>query len=386
MRQLRELPLVGLLLFVLLPSQLCNICEVQEEDYSQLNPLISTMVKSKYTRGIQAANVLLSLKLAGIFDQSLEGQMTRQVEDDVKKNVSNLTSGQLALTIMALGACQNPDKYFKQDRYLIRTLETKFKAEIENMERHNGNPLTNYYQLGLDVLALCLFKGSYSTTKVAELFTPRKENFPSLVKKILNEKKENGLIGNIYSTGEAMQALFVSSRYYKEREWECQTTLDKVLEEISQGAFRMPIAASQVLPALMGKTLLDINKYSCCINNTGYFNISTVTATPTVSPSYIKVNYSVKIRERYSTEVTVRNGSVFLNVMDEAQKMNKTEFSFTYVESSWGPYITSVRGLKANNNKRTYWQLLNNGKPLDQGVGSYVVHEGDNLEVRWSTY
>ncbi|XP_036766428.2 transcobalamin-1 [Manis pentadactyla] len=430
MRQLCQLPLVGLLLFVLLPSQLCNICEVQEEDYSQLDPLISTMVKSKYTRGIQAANVLLSLKLAGISDQSSEGQMTRQVEDDVTNNMSNLTSGQLALSIMALGACQNPNTYFKQDRYLIRQLETKFKAEIENMERNDGNPLTNYYQLGLDVLALCLFKGNYSTTKVAELFTPENKNFrlghkfsvdtgamavlaltcvkrstyrenikchkkdlkrikyniASLVKKILHEKKENGLIGNIYSTGEAMQALFVSSRHYKEREWECQRTLDKVLEEISHGAFRMPIAAAQVLPALMGKTLLDINKYSCCINNTGYFNISPVTATPTVSPSYIKVHYSVKIRETYSTEITVRKGSVFLDVMEEAQKINKTEFGFTSVESSWGPYITSVQGVTANNNNRTYWQLLNNGKPLDQGVGSYIVHEGDNLEVRWSTY
>lgn len=46
---------------------------------------------------------------------------------------SNLTSGQLALSIMALGACQNPNTYFEQDRYLIRQLETKFEAEIENM-------------------------------------------------------------------------------------------------------------------------------------------------------------------------------------------------------------------------------------------------------------
>lgn len=84
------------------PSYFLSVCfllppspatEVQEEDYSQLDPLISTMVESKYTRGIQAANVLLSLKLAGISDLSSEGRMTRQVEDDVTNNSECLNSG-----------------------------------------------------------------------------------------------------------------------------------------------------------------------------------------------------------------------------------------------------------------------------------------------------
>lgn len=42
-----------------------------------------------------------------------------------------------------------------------------------------------------------------------------KYNIASLVKKILREKKANGLIGNIYSTGEAMQ---VSQRIEQESE------------------------------------------------------------------------------------------------------------------------------------------------------------------------
>lgn len=41
--------------------------------------------------------------------------------------------------------------------------------------------------------------------------------------------------------------------------------------------------------------------------------------------------------------------------------------SFTAEENSWGPYITSVQGIKANNNDRTYWELLSNGEPLSQG-------------------
>ncbi|XP_036115151.1 transcobalamin-1 [Molossus molossus] len=422
-----QLPLVGLLLFSLIPGQPCTICEVSNENYSRLNPLINTMINSKYTRGIQAANVLLSLRLAGIQDQSL-GQLTQEVRDDGEKK--DLTSGQLALVILALGACQNSVEsvtYF----HLVSQLEKKFQEEIENMGLHDGNPLTNYYQLSLDVLALCLFNGTYSIDEIKKYFAPENKNFyfgaqfsvdtgamavlaltcvkrsmiktqnksgedlqsisnyiESLVKKMLAEKnKENGLIGNIYSTGEAMQALFVSSNHDNKNEWNCQQTLNTVLEEIPKGAFRMPIAAAQILPALMGKTYLDVNNHSSC--GSGHFNLSIQEPTPVepTSPStWISVHYTVKINKTYSTEVTVPKGSVFLDVMKEAQKIDKAAFRFTYVETSWGPYITSVQGLKENSNDRTYWQLLSGGTPVSQGVGNYVVHNGENLEVRWSKY
>lgn len=388
------------------------------------------MINSKYSKGIQAANVLLSLKLVGIQNQSIEQQLIQQVHDNEENK--DLTSGQLALLILALGACQNSDETFAYS-HLVSQLEKKFQEEIKNMEVHHGNPLTNYYQLSLDVLALCLFNGNYSITEVTNLFTLENKNFyfggqfsvdtgamavlaltcvkrrivngqtetdeenvkhinnhaKSLVKKILSEKKENGLIGNIFSTGEAMQALFVSSNYYKENEWNCQQTLETVLDEIPRGAFRIPTAAAQILPALVGKTYLDVIKNSSCVSGSGNLNISTqepVSVAPTSSPSHILVHYSVKINETYSTDVTVPKGSVFLDVMEEAQKINETAFRFTVVESSWGPYITSVQGLKANNNHRTYWELLSDSKPVSQGVGSYVVQNGEKLEVRWSKY
>ncbi|XP_066107712.1 transcobalamin-1 isoform X2 [Saccopteryx bilineata] len=421
-----HLPLLGLLLFSLIPSQLCTTCEVNKKDLSQLQPLISTMISSKYPRAIQAANVLLSLRLVGIPDQSLEKQLIQEIRD---RSVLDLTSGQLALVILALGACQEANKTITHF-HLVRQLEEKFQEEIGNME-HHGNPLTNYYQLSLDVLALCLFDGSYSIADINNYFTPENKNFyfggqfsvdtgamavlaltcvkrsivngqtkaneedfknidnyiKSLVKKILSEKKENGLLGNIYSTGEAMQALFVSST--NESEWNCPQTLDTVLKEIPQGTFQRPIAAAQVLPALRGKTYLDINKNSSGLSGSGSFNISThepLPVEPTSSSSFISVNYTVKTNTTYFTRVTVSNGSVFLDVMEEAQKINETAFRFTFVESAWGPYITSVQGLEASNTDRTYWELLNKGKSLDQGVGSYVVHNGDDLEVRWSKY
>uniref|UniRef100_G1PHT6 Transcobalamin-like C-terminal domain-containing protein n=1 Tax=Myotis lucifugus TaxID=59463 RepID=G1PHT6_MYOLU len=336
------------------------------------------------------------------------------------------TSGELALVILALRACQNSDEsvtYF----HLVNQLEEKFQKEIENMGVHDGNPLTNYYQLSLDVLTLCLFNGSYSITEVKKYFSPENKNFyfggqfsvdtgamavlaltcvkrsiqnngedlqdishyiESLVKKILSEKKRNGLIGNTYSTGEAMQ---VSQRLTQEIEDQefpaCKTALKR--DFVKMQTLSSPSGHAQILPALMGKTYLDVNNVSSCASGPGHLNISIhepIPVEPTISSTWISVNYTVQINETFFTKVTVPKGSVFLNVMEEAQKINQTAFRFKYVESSWGPYIISVQGLEENHNDRTYWQLLSGGEPVTQGVGRYVVHNGENLEVRWSKY
>ncbi|XP_042532396.1 transcobalamin-1 [Dipodomys spectabilis] len=429
MKPTHQLPFSGLLLFSLIPSQLCEICEVSERVHIQLDPLLDTMIQPKYTSVTQSANVLLSLRLIGIQNQNqtIIEALSQQVRNTVERRGLDLSSGQLALIILALGACHTHDETFIFNQHLLGHLENKFKAELENMEEYDGNPLTNYYQLSQDVLALCLFNRTYSTTTVAKLFAPENKNYylggqfsvdtgamavlaltcvsrslkeqpkaqeedlesienhiRSLVKMILSEKKENGLIGNMFSTGAAMQALFVSSEYYSESEWDCQETRNSILNEISQGAFNIPAAAAQILPSLLGKTYLDVTKDSPC-NSPLSIPVPT-TVIPTYSPSLISVHYSVKINKTYSIDVTVPSGSVFLDVMKEAQKENGTLFRFTVEQEEWGPYITSVQGLTANNNDRTYWQLLSGGKPLSQGVGSYVVHNGDNLEVLWSKY
>lgn len=426
MRHSYQLPLVGLLIFLLIPSQLCKICEVNKENYSYLNHLLNTMINSKYTSETQTANVLLSLRLVGIQNQTL----TQQLKSNVERKGLNLSSGQLAVIILALEACQTTDENFIYDNHLLSHLENKFQAEIENMKAHNGNPLTNFYQISLDVLVLCLFNGNYSTTEVAELFNHTKnyylggqfsvdtgamavlaltcvnrsltneqikaeknltkidESIRFLVKNILSEKKENGLIGNTFSTGVAMQALLVSSKCYEESEWNCQQTLNTIFKEISQGMFNNPTAAAQILPALMGKTYLNVTDFPC-VSDLDKFNISSdvpESTTSSNSSSCILVHYSVVINETYSINITVPNGSVFLDVMEEAQKINNMTFGFTMEQSAWGPYITSVQGLYANNNERTFWEILSGGKSLSQGVGSYVVHNGENLEIRWSKY
>uniref|UniRef100_G3UJ01 Transcobalamin 1 n=1 Tax=Loxodonta africana TaxID=9785 RepID=G3UJ01_LOXAF len=415
MRQLLQLPLVGLLLFFLTPSQQSKICVspitvVDKKDESCLNPLLSTMNNSKYTNEVQAAHVLLSLRLVRIKNQNLEQRLMEIVKNTTSRKGSDLSSGQLAWTIMALGACHNPNENFSNDFQLVHLLEKKFQEEIKNMGAHNGNSLTNYYQLSQGLLALCLFSGNYSVTEIAELFTPENENYyfsgqfsvdtgamavvaltcvkrsiekqkieadttisvtidnhiKSLIKKILSEKKtvssETYIVQEKLCNRPSLSQKIITNKVngIANRLWtQCSR---------SQGAFSTPTAAAQILPALMGKTYLYVNKDSPCVSGSD-FNVSAPvpgSVTPENSPSAITVRYSVQINETYSTNVTVPNGSVFLDVMKEAQKQNKTVFDFTVEETSWGPYVTCVQGLSANNNDRTYWEILSGPKPLSQ--------------------
>lgn len=423
MRPSHQLPLVGLLLFSLIPGQLCETCAVSKENSYRLNPLKSKIVNTKYQTEFEVASGLLTLRLTGIQNQRLEQDLIQQAKTYVEKKASRLTSGHLAWFLVALGACQSPSEADRFCPHLIDKLEEKFRAEIEHMEAHSGSPLTNYYQMSMSLLALCLFDGKYSVTEVSTLFDPGNKNFyfvdnfsvdtgamavlaltcvtrkmsteeplesienniKGLVKKILAEKKESGLLGNIYSTGEAMQALFVSSNYYNENAWNCSQTLNAVLQEIPHGAFKYLVSAAQVLPALMGRTYLDVNRDSPCVYDSDVTE-EPVPVTTDALPSSIVVHYSVRINETYAMDVTVPRGSVFLKVMEEAQRRNKALFCFTVEDTAWGPLVTSVQGLHANNNDRSYWQLLSDDKPLEQGAGSYVVHSGENLQVRWSKY
>lgn len=389
------------------------------------------MINSNYTSGSQAASALLSLRLVGIQNQNLTQHLLQQIRSDVVRKDINLSSGQLALIILALGACKTPNENLIYEHRLINQLENKFQEEIENMEMHNGNPLTNHYQVSLSLLALCLFEGKYSTTTVIKFFDPKNKNYyffeefstdtsamavlaltcvsrsltsgktkedrnslktinnyiQSLVKSLLFYEEVHSLMGNIYGVGDAMQALFVTSEQYQESEWNCKDTQDTILRE-SREVFSIPTAAAQVLPALLGKTYLDINRYAPCVDGLGKFNVSiqVLTPVPTLPPSHIKVHYSVYGNEIYSTDVIVPKGSSFLEMMEEAQKQDGTIFGFTLNYNKWGPYIQSINNVYENYHERTHWELLSEGKTLKEGVGNYIVHDGENLQARWGPF
>ncbi|XP_005280612.2 transcobalamin-1 [Chrysemys picta bellii] len=426
--------LVGLLLLYLTPGGLCQGCAVNEAEHPLVRDLQKKMIYSVDASAPPNPSILLSLRLAQDHNMHIEQDMLNKLSQDaVQRAVVSFSSGQVALHILAQQAsCSDPRRVSANSSTinLVHLLEQKFQAELQNIAIH-GNPLTNFYQLSLDVLALCQLNGRLSPANASALLSPDhkkyylggqfsvdtaavavlaqiclqtrgqplppkvhkkiRQNVQWLVDKILAKKRRDGVIGNIYSTGLAMQALSVSSSYLKPGAWNCLQTLHRVLDEIPQGTFKNPMAASQILPSLENRTYLDVSRLNCSMNPDN-LPLSTARPAPPTSccPPSISVTYTVadSLNNTFnnSISVTVPQGSVFFKVMEVAQDKDPSKFSFTYTQSSWGPYITSVQGLQADNNQRTYWQLLSNGIPLSQGAGDYVVSNSERLEVKFSVY
>uniref|UniRef100_A0A8D0B057 Transcobalamin 1 n=1 Tax=Salvator merianae TaxID=96440 RepID=A0A8D0B057_SALMN len=340
------------------------------------------------------------------------------------------SSGLVALYVLAhQGSCSDPRKVTAQGHELdlVDLLERKFEKELDNI---SGNPLTSYYQLSLCVLALCQNQGTFSVSQASAMFSPDDKkyqlaghfsvdtaavavlaqicmqnssnalppevnrtltaNITWLLRKILEQKSSDGIIGNMYSTGLAMQALLASSSYLTPANWSCPQTLSRVLEEVPKGTFNNPMAAAQLLPSLEGKTYLDVSTVSCPKDQGEHSKDEHTPLGVHPSHHFITVFYTVtdSVYNTFSdpTIVSVPEGSVFFKVMQAAEEKDPKKFRFTFEQTTWGPYITSVQGLTADNTKRTYWQLLSGKTPLDKGAGDYVVTDGESLLVKFTTY
>nr|XP_056707784.1 transcobalamin-1-like [Euleptes europaea] len=430
--------MLGFLFLLLIQTQCCFGCAVSEEQRPQMTYLLNKMVQAATApEALPNPSVLLALQLAPDHSNSAKHILLQRIAQDAVDRVQNgksFSSGLVALYALAHQAsCSDPRKVSAKGTTLdlVQLLEKKFEMELENIKT-TGNSLSNYYQLGLCVLTLCQLQGSFSVSKTADLFTPDQKkyylgghfsvdiaslavlaqiciqtrdnatlpeanvitaNIQWLLNITLKQKRSDGVIGNLYSTGEAMQALSVASEYLAPGSWNCSQTLNKVVSEIPKGTFDHPMVAAQLLPSLQDRTYLDVSTVNCSLE-TDDLNLAVL---PTIlsitqhqSSNRFKVKYTVtdSVSNTFtdSTEVFVPKGSVFLGVMEAAQEKDPKRFRFTYANSTWGPYITSVRGLVADNSKRTYWQLFSGETPLSKGAGEYVVSDGENMVVKFTTY
>ncbi|XP_054827623.1 transcobalamin-1-like [Eublepharis macularius] len=430
---------LGFLFLLLSQRQCCLGCAVSEEQRPQVAYLLNKMIQSATApEALPNPSVLLALQLAREHNNSTNQILLQRIAQDAVDRVQNgksFSSGQVALYALAHQAsCSDPRKVSAKGTSLdlVQLLEKKFEMELENIKIY-GNPLSNYYQLGLCVLTLCQLQGSFSLSKTADLFIPEQKkyylggqfsvdiasiavlaqiciqstdnstlpeangtitaNIQWLLNKILEQKSSDGVIGNMYSTGEAIQALSVANEYLTPESWNCRQTLDRVVSEIPKGTFDHPMAAAQLLPSLEDRTYLDVSTINCSIGKDDLILIALPTIPSTnhhQSSRLITIMYTVTdgVSNTFtdSTSVSVPEGSVLFKVMEVAQEKDPKRFRFTYVNSTWGPYITSVRGLVADNNKRTYWQLLSGETPLSKGAGEYIVSDGESMVVKFTTY
>uniref|UniRef100_A0A8U8AUW8 Uncharacterized protein n=1 Tax=Geospiza parvula TaxID=87175 RepID=A0A8U8AUW8_GEOPR len=190
-------------------------------------------------------SVLLAMNLAGgDSDGPIHKWLLEEIKEEaVKRAQKDMTSGQVALHVLALlSSCQDPQRVhaLEQTLDLISVLQQKTDEEMAKLEAE-GIPKTTLYSVGLDTLALCLAEaGGAQGPSVAlakQVLSPERpisvdtqamvalalacvydyvelqdvqdllwEALQTVSNSFLNEQEErNGMIGNIYSMGLALQ-------------------------------------------------------------------------------------------------------------------------------------------------------------------------------------
>uniref|UniRef100_A0A8C3Q9E7 Transcobalamin-like C-terminal domain-containing protein n=1 Tax=Geospiza parvula TaxID=87175 RepID=A0A8C3Q9E7_GEOPR len=287
---------------------------------------------------------------------------------------TDLTSGQVALYVLALlSSCQDPRHVHARGKTinLIPILKQKMNKEIS---KNGTQGLTTWYTESLDILALCLVKeydNQDAVKAVAEELLKHKSS-PDVGKGIL---QHNGMIGDIYSMGLALQALETSSEFYAPRKWDRAQAFSVVYNH----EYQQPMAIAQVLPPLVGKSYLNAG---------GICQVPTLPFSPPAASITVQFSITNTLKNyfHYSTSVCVPDNSTLLQVMKVARNEKPDIFRFKTKKTSWGPFVTSIHGLAGNDTKRTYWQFFSCWSPLQEGVGTYKPKNWEHIQAIFSTY
>ncbi|XP_005408125.1 PREDICTED: gastric intrinsic factor [Chinchilla lanigera] len=379
---------------------------------------IQVLMENSVTRSaFPNPSILIAMNLAGPYNLEAQKLLTEEL---LASNPADLTVGQLALNIMALTSS-------------CRDTASKVSALQREMELWAApgphEEATAFYAPGLAVLALCQ-KNSEATLPMAVGFakallantapfdvgtgavaalalTCMYNKIPvgsgnsyrtlfghvlqSTVENISLRIRDNGIIGNIYSTGLAMQALSVTPEQ-PSKAWDCEKTMATVLDEIKEGKFQNPMSIAQILPSLKGKTYLDVPQVICGSDQVVPPSVPVYpTAVPTLA-SNITVIYTinnqlrgVELLFKATIEVSVKAGSVLLLVLQEAQRKNPI-FKFELTMTSWGLIVSSINNIAENVNHKTYWQFLSDGTPINEGVTYYVPFNHEHIIANFTQY
>ncbi|XP_074951243.1 cobalamin binding intrinsic factor isoform X1 [Phalacrocorax aristotelis] len=391
-----------------------------------VSKMLQRLEDSVITEELPNPSVLLAMNLAGATDSSACKWLLHDIKEDaVKRAPKDMTSGQVALYVLALfSSCENPRhvRALGQTVNLIDILQQKTEEELASLEE-KGVPKTTLYSVSLDTLGLCLAgTGSYQKASMAlakQVLSPKNqlsvdtramavlalacthnqadpsvknllwEAVSTVTNGFLNEqKKGNGMIGNIYSMGLALQALKATSKFYAPQNWDCAQAFSVVYSH----DYHQPTAIAQVLPALVGKSYLEAASLQCTTSPSKFPILQPeLGKTGVHKAALITVHYSIinKLQGehfKFTTTVHVLTGSTLLKVLQVAAAEKPNEFSFQTEPTSWGPMVVSIHGLAANPNDRTYWQFLSGGNALQQGVGTYKPQNGEHIKAVFSTY
>nr|XP_056715024.1 transcobalamin-2 [Euleptes europaea] len=384
-------------------------------------------------------SVYLGLRLSDYHIREKENQYLQRLKDVFQPSSISIptpasgqeqpNTGQLALYLLALrAACQDMETPLQ--RQLVTQLKLHLHKEKESIgHKNNGRPLTNYYQYGLGVLALCVHNKKVDVHVINKLLAEEKHGgfergsqlfvdteamsglafvcleratfyVPELVaelnqavqrvkKKILQAQTPDGTFGNIYSTPLAVQFLIAAG--VRNKEPECPNGTAAVLRSLKKGSFQNPLVGSQLLPVLHGKSYVDIASMECQAEEDSLVLSTSAPARVTSQDSKITIHLTVKRPPRnpplYNEFVRVPAGSSLLDVLKAAEKRSFKPFSFETQETLSGPMLTSVMGVKASQGERKYWKILQfPHTTVEQGIADYIPQDKESIIlkfIRW---
>ncbi|XP_042737784.1 cobalamin binding intrinsic factor [Lagopus leucura] len=401
-------------------------CIVNAEERARM---LGILQLSAMDSGLPNPSVLLALNLAGDSSKAQQ-ELLERIKETAVKQANDMSSGQVALyTLALLSSCCDLRhvEAHGQSVDLISILQEKMDEEVAHWEEE-GIPLSTLFSVGLDAQALCVMGASgyqsavtilakqlrssqdkLSVDEQAMMALPlvcaynrnelqsMQDLLNSTLSKVTNEflenqNKGNGFIGNIYSTGLAMQLLLAAGKFYAPQKWDCTQPVAAITEHHLQ----QPMAIAQALPALVGKTYLDSASLDCSseaskttslqLDPNPSQGMEAQEVGSTITVKYTITNNLVGQFFTYTTTVDVPHGSVLLVVLEQAEKSDKTIFGFKTEPTSWGPMVVSIHGLAASETERTYWQFLSGSDALQEGVGTYEPHDGEHIQAVFSTY
>ncbi|XP_051865867.1 cobalamin binding intrinsic factor-like isoform X2 [Pristis pectinata] len=377
---------------------------------------------------------LLALRLASEAPSEAEEIILRGLKEQTAWNGENLSTGMAALYVLAMMASGvDPSNVSDPPTHgppvnLLEILRVQMDAEFKSLELH-GHPRTTYYQVALGLLGLC--KGRVPITKThlrnftdavrgegwfvdteavsalalrclrdrgAKPQEPVRAALERLIRRLRSALTDQGTIGNIYSTGLAMQAFIGND--IPPTAWNSTGVRREVFAQAERGAFRIPISAAQVLPPLLWKSYLDVVCTQCPGNVWDPLPRQHAPASDpgsrcppaTGDQAQMLVTYTV-VRAVYCSQdcwhfipLAVPEGATILEAMCKAERERPHFFKFTQTLTTWGPYITSIGGTEVNSQKRTYWQFLIGTQPIPVGVAEYKLSDGDHIFAKYTTY
>ncbi|XP_051629325.1 transcobalamin-2 isoform X1 [Manacus candei] len=329
-------------------------------------------------------------------------------------------TGRLALYLLGLRATCPPTK---PHRALVTWLKYYLEEDWTGSRRH-GHPLTNYYQYGLGVLALCahhkrvreevirrlleaqhrgrLGHSAVDTEAVlalafaclerrrlvgAGLAAELRDTVHRVSRSMAQAQGPEGIIGNIYSTPWALQVFLATGMCHTEPAY--SRAMAALLENLD--AFGTATTMAQVLPVLHGHSYLDIASMRC------QEELDTLTPLDVEPPTEVPGNKTVRLvvecaqpwcseLQLYDRRVSTPAAASLLDVLGAATAQ-EPHFTFDTQDTPQGPYLTQVLGLEARQEKRNYWQLLTApSTPLLTGVADYIPHDGETLILRLSEW